>query len=199
MAMASCLRASEGNGILAIFSKSARNSPHTSFIAEASRSVSSFTPREAFTLSRSASNLERSRPRQTSANIWMKRRNESYAHLGFPEAFPILSTLTALRPKFSTVSIIPGIEMTAPERTERRTGSSGAPNFFPSCFSNCETHFSTCPSRPAGHLPVLVNEMHAVVVMVKPGGTGRPRFVISLKLAPFPPRRALSFLLPSPK
>jgi hypothetical protein len=39
--------------------------------------------------------------------------------------------------------------------------------------------------------------LHASVVIVKPGGTGRPRFVISARFAPFPPRRNFWSLLPS--
>src|SRR5215471_15852538 len=35
--------------------------------------------------------------------------------------------------------------------------------------------------------------------MVKPGGTGRPRLVISARFAPLPPRRSLRSLLPSVK
>src|SRR6266516_3350511 len=35
--------------------------------------------------------------------------------------------------------------------------------------------------------------------MVNPGGTGRPMFVISPRLAPFPPRRSFMSLLPSLK
>src|SRR5215472_12545398 len=35
--------------------------------------------------------------------------------------------------------------------------------------------------------------------MVKPGGTGRPRLVISARLAPLPPRRSLRSLFPSVK
>ena len=34
--------------------------------------------------------------------------------------------------------------------------------------------------------------------MVNPGGTGRPRFVISARFAPFPPSRSFWSLLPSP-
>src|SRR5215470_2575205 len=35
--------------------------------------------------------------------------------------------------------------------------------------------------------------------MVNPGGTGRPRLVISARLAPLPPSRSLRSLLPSVK
>ena len=39
----------------------------------------------------------------------------------------------------------------------------------------------------------------ASVVIVNPGGTGRPMFVISARLAPLPPRRSFMSLLPSEK
>ncbi len=38
---------------------------------------------------------------------------------------------SSLRPRLSTVSIMPGIEMAAPERTERRRGETGSPKFIP--------------------------------------------------------------------
>src|SRR5690606_23999270 len=40
---------------------------------------------------------------------------------------------------------------------------------------------------------------HASVVIVKPGGTGSPRLVISARFAPLPPRRSLRSLFPSVK
>src|ERR1044071_959969 len=47
--------------------------------------------------------------------------------------------------------------------------------------------------------PVTRYSLHASVVMMKPGGTGRPRLVISARLAPLPPSRSLRSLLPSVK
>src|SRR6266516_1866261 len=41
--------------------------------------------------------------------------------------------------------------------------------------------------------------LHASVVIVNPGGTGRPRFVISARLAPLQPSRNFWSLLPSSK
>src|SRR5690606_39316478 len=40
-------------------------------------------------------------------------------------------------------------------------------------------------------------QLHISVVMVKPGGTGRPRLPISARFAPLPPRRFLSPARPS--
>jgi hypothetical protein len=46
-----------------------------------------------------------------------------------------LGTVSSLRPRFRTVSIMPGIEARAPERTESSSGSEESPNVLP------------CPSR----------------------------------------------------
>src|SRR4029078_4310136 len=51
----------------------------------------------------------------------------------------------------------------------------------------------------AGADPVTRYSWHASVVMMKPGGTGKPRLVISARLAPLPPSRSLRSLLPSLK
>ena len=40
-------------------------------------------------------------------------------------------TTSSLRPKFRMVSIMPGMEARAPERTETSRGFSRSPNFFP--------------------------------------------------------------------
>ena len=45
--------------------------------------------------------------------------------------------------------------------------------------------------------PAAKYALHAAVVIVKPGGTGRPAFVISASPAPFPPRSSRIFALPS--
>ncbi len=47
-----------------------------------------------------------------------------------------VSTTSSFKPRFRIVSIIPGIEALAPERTETRRGFSLSPNFFPVISSN---------------------------------------------------------------
>ena len=54
-------------------------------------------------------------------------------------------------------------------------------------------HLGRRTARPGG------TARQASVVIVNPGGTGRPMFVISARLAPLPPRRSFMSLLPSEK
>ena len=72
------------------------------------------------------------------------------------EIFARLSTLSSFSPRLSTVSIMPGMETGAPERTETRRGLSPAPNFFPVSLSRSlmadETSFQIS-SRKDGFLP----------------------------------------------
>ncbi len=56
-------------------------------------------------------------------------RVEREARVPVAEASP--STATSFRPRLRIVSIIPGIEIAAPERTETSSGSSGSPKRFP--------------------------------------------------------------------
>jgi len=64
------------------------------------------------------------------------------------------------------------------------------------CFEGVEvcTHLVTQCRRLLATVEVV---LHASVVIVKPGGTGRPRLVISARFAPLPPRRSLRSLFPS--
>ena len=48
-----------------------------------------------------------------------------------PLLVSVRSGARASKPRFKIVSIIPGIEALAPERTETRSGFSLSPNFFP--------------------------------------------------------------------
>eukprot|EP00961_Rhodomonas_salina_P260737 3523551-Rhodomonas_salina.1 len=56
----------------------------------------------------------------------------------------------SLRPRFRTVSIIPGIDTAAPERTETSRGSFGSPKTLPACFSMRVMPFTTSPHKPSG-------------------------------------------------
>ena len=89
------------------------------------------------------------------------------------------------------MSIMPGMENLAPERTETSSGSSASPITLPMAFSRRVRAPATSASRlgpPAGH--------------VVPAGVGRDgeagrhgrasTDVISARLAPLPPRRSLS-------
>ena len=67
-------------------------------------------------------------PKTTSPYICTKRRYESHTKRGLPVLATRPSTTLSLRPRLRMVSIIPGIEARAPERTETKSGFSTSPN-----------------------------------------------------------------------
>ena len=86
------------------------------------------------------------------------------------------------------VSIIPGIEIAAPERTETSSGSARSPKRFPARSSSAPTCASTSSSSPAGiRPPSRMYARQASVVIVNPAGTGTPSCVISASPIPLPP------------
>ena len=97
----------------------------------------------------------------------------------------------------SPVSIMPGMDTRAPDRTETRRGAFRSPKISPMAFSSFPRFFSTCFHMPGGNFPCrFVDSTQASVVMVKPGGTRIFRLVISARFDPFPPKR--SFILADP-
>ncbi len=64
-------------------------------------------------------------------NICTNRRYESYAKRWLFVCLASPFTDSSLRPRFKTVSIIPGIENAAPERTDTSSGSVASPRRFP--------------------------------------------------------------------
>ena len=102
------------------------------------------------------------------------------------------------------VSIMPGIENLAPERTETKSGSAGSPSFRPRSSSSRRTASACCSATSIGTFPPEAEyRVHVSVVTVNPGGTGTPAFVISASPAPLPPRTSrmvpVPSALPSPK
>ena len=97
------------------------------------------------------------------------------------------------------MSIIPGIEALAPERTDISNGFSLSPNFVPIIFSTKWIPFSTSALIKATVLsfPILLYSVHISVVIVNPGGTETPIRFISARLAPFPPSRFFILEFPS--
>ena len=89
-----------------------------------------------------------------------------------------------------TVSIIPGIENFAPERTDTNNGLVGSPNFLSKLFSKSFNESLISEISPAGIFPEAKYSRHAWVVIVKPGGTGKPIRTISARFAPFPPSKS---------
>ena len=61
------------------------------------------------------------------ANIWTRRRYESSTKRSSPVRSIMPLAVSSLRPTLSTVSIIPGIENLAPERTETSSGLRASP------------------------------------------------------------------------
>ena len=62
------------------------------------------------------------------------------------------STVRSFNPTFKTVSIIPGIDARAPERTETSNGFAGSPNRMP---IERSTFFKACNAssqRPGGYI-----------------------------------------------
>ena len=102
------------------------------------------------------------------------------------------------RPTFRTVSIMPGMELRAPERQETSSGFSGSPKFIPMAASTFLRAAATCFSRPAGYAPPFRKKsvQHSVVI-VKPAGTGSPMVAISARFAPLPPSRFFMEASPS--
>ena len=102
------------------------------------------------------------------------------------------------------MSIIPGIEIGAPERTETSSGLSASPKRASTIFSTRRIAFFACSTTAFGSFaPAFAKCWAMSVAIVKPGGTGTPSRVISARLAPFPPSFARCFAwpsaLPSPK
>ena len=71
------------------------------------------------------------KPSTTSPYICTKRRYESHAKRGLPVRLATASTASSFMPRLRIVSIMPGIEARAPERTDTRSGISRSPNFMP--------------------------------------------------------------------
>ena len=72
-----------------------------------------------------------STPSTTSPYIWIRRRYESCANRALPVAPANPRTALSFRPRSRIESIIPGIEIAAPERTETSRGFDGSPNIAP--------------------------------------------------------------------
>jgi hypothetical protein len=89
--------------------------------------------------------------------------------------------LASVRPTLSTVSIIPGMENRAPDRTETSNGFSVPPKTRPVCRSRSRMASVTSAASPSGTDPVFMNSRQTSVVIVKPGGTGSPSRVISAR------------------
>jgi hypothetical protein len=61
------------------------------------------------------------------------------------------STVLVVRPTFNTVSIMPGMEALAPDRTETSSGRSGSPNPIPIDRSTRFSDFNAASHMPGGY------------------------------------------------
>src|SRR3954469_1839777 len=200
--MASCSWAvgSCGNSMPASASTMALNRSARPLRSSAESSGSVATPRSLRSCSSACSNFAPSTSRTILANICTKRRYESYAKRGLSVCLASPPTDTSLSPRLRTVSIIPGIENAAPDRTDTSNGSVASPSCLPIFASRAESAAATSSMSPAGiALSAAMYARHASVLIVNPGGTGRPSLVISARLAPLPPSRNFCSLEPSSK
>ena len=96
------------------------------------------------------------------------------------------------RPRSRIVSIIPGMEMGAPERTLTSSGSVASPNRRPTSVSTRAMWTRISSSRPSGQ-PDARYARQAAVVTTKAGGTGKPSSVAMTEMfAALPPTSCLS-------
>ncbi len=194
----SCSRGSVGRSSPVCCRATARNVATSPRRSSASRSVSCATPRRALSASSSSANACAGTPSTTSPYICTNRRYESHAKRGLPDSAASPSTDSSEIPRLRIVSIIPGIENTAPERTDTSSGRSRAPRRRPVRCSSASRCASTSSHSPSGHDPPrCIAATHAAVVTVKPSGTGTPMRRISATPAPLPPSRARMSARPS--
>ena len=98
-------------------------------------SASVFTPDLSRSAKSSCSKRSLSISSTTPEYIWMKRRYESSAKRSSFDDFASPCTVSSFRPRLRIVSIMPGIEARAPERTETSSGCSRSPKLRPTDFS----------------------------------------------------------------
>ena len=137
----SCSIGSSGKSFLSTFLTVALNALHSFLSSSAGMCVSSDTPNLCFTSSIIPSKILRmpspslgSMPAAfsitTSEYIIIRRRYASYTKRGSPVLAIIPGMVFSVKPMFKMVSIIPGIEARAPERTDTKSGFFSEPNCF---------------------------------------------------------------------
>ena len=112
----------------------------TSNIPFASSSLSNFTLFFSFTLVSISSNLSLSNSSTTSAYISMNLLYESHTNLGSFVNFISPDATLSLIPRFSIVSIIPGMDARDPLLTDTSNGFDGSPNFLYVAFSKFDIY-----------------------------------------------------------
>ena len=86
---------------------------------------------------------------------------------------------------------MPGIDCLAPERQDTSSGLSRSPKRLRVADSIARTAARTSSHNvPGSRASAARKSRHAAVLIVKPGGTGMPRLLISARFAPLPPSSA---------
>ena len=155
MAARNCCRGSSGKSVFASRRTISRYRSISFCSAAGVRSASVAAPVLRLISSRASSNRCPSTPSTILLNSWMKRRWASRAKRRSFVSAAKPSSVDAFRPRFSTVSIIPGIENFAPLRTLTSSGFFGSPNRLPVCFSTWRSAASICSSMPRGNFRAL--------------------------------------------
>ena len=119
-----------------------------SFSAPNSTSVRA--PASALASSNACSKASPGTPHTVLPYIWINRRYESHAKRSLPLCAASPTTLESVNPTFSTVSIIPGMENFAPERTDTSSGSDGSPSRRPIRSSSAARCAATSSARLSG-------------------------------------------------
>ncbi len=149
----SCSHGSSGNACPVWALYASRYFAITPSRAASSSPVSRSVPASRLAAASTSSNASWSTPATTSPNIWMKRRRASSANRRLPDSFASPSTHAAESPRLRTVSIIPGIDTAAPERTDTSSGRSARPNPRPSSFSSRAIALRAPAMTSAGTFP----------------------------------------------
>ena len=143
-AISSCRCGSDGNRLPECLSHIRLNSETIPRSVPASRSPSLLAPVRRFAAFRTFSNPESSAPKTTLPNSCTNRLYESHANRSSPLALARPPTVRSLMPRFSIVSIMPGIDMAAPDRTDTSNGLSGESHPLPVSLSSLETARRIC-------------------------------------------------------
>ena len=130
-AMRSCICASCGKSFPVMLFTFFLKPAAISFKSATFKSTSSLMLRASFFDWSMCSNSSFSMPMTTFPNIWMKRRYASQAKRSLPDFAIRPFIVLSFKPRFKTVSIMPGMENFAPERTETSSGLVTLPSFLP--------------------------------------------------------------------
>src|SRR6267143_6326561 len=120
----------------------------------------------------------------------MNRRCVSRAKVASRQSTASAASVATLMPRFRIVSIIPGIDTGAPERTDTSSGRGPAPNCRSVIVSSQRMPAAISSSRPSGKWPRSRKAAQARVVITKLGGTFRPSALIRAIDQALPPIRS---------